>query len=62
MPNIKKSAGKRGPRKRKLAEEFPPGEVFTDRSKKKWKLGPVIGKGGFGCLYLGKNIVEIAKI
>ncbi|XP_034274322.1 serine/threonine-protein kinase VRK1 isoform X3 [Pantherophis guttatus] len=52
MPNIKKSAGKRGPRKRKLAEEFPPGEVFTDLLKKKWKLGPVIGKGGFGCLYL----------
>uniref|UniRef100_A0A0F7Z5H3 Serine/threonine-protein kinase VRK1 n=1 Tax=Crotalus adamanteus TaxID=8729 RepID=A0A0F7Z5H3_CROAD len=52
MPNIKKSTGKRGPRKRKLAEEFPPGEVFTDLLKKKWKLGPVIGKGGFGCLYL----------
>ncbi|XP_063146365.1 serine/threonine-protein kinase VRK1 isoform X2 [Candoia aspera] len=52
MPNIKKSTGKRGPRKRKLAEEFPPGEVFTDLLKQKWKLGPVIGKGGFGCLYL----------
>uniref|UniRef100_A0A8C6VH25 VRK serine/threonine kinase 1 n=1 Tax=Naja naja TaxID=35670 RepID=A0A8C6VH25_NAJNA len=52
MPNIKKSTGKRGPRKRKLAEEFPPGEVFTDLLKKEWKLGPVIGKGGFGCLYL----------
>lgn len=52
MPNGKKTAGKRGPAKRKLAEEFPPGEVFTDISKKEWKLGPVIGKGGFGCLYL----------
>ncbi|CAI5764503.1 serine/threonine-protein kinase VRK1 isoform X1 [Podarcis lilfordi] len=48
----KKAAGKRGPAKRKLAEEFPPGEVFTDLTKKDWKLGPVIGKGGFGCLYL----------
>ncbi|XP_061468075.1 serine/threonine-protein kinase VRK1 isoform X2 [Rhineura floridana] len=52
MPNVKKAAGKRGPAKRKLAEEFPPGEVFTDLLKKDWKLGPVIGKGGFGCLYL----------
>ncbi|XP_062974092.1 serine/threonine-protein kinase VRK1 isoform X2 [Elgaria multicarinata webbii] len=52
MPNVKKTAGKRGPAKRKLAEEFPPGEVFTDILKKDWKLGPVIGKGGFGCLYL----------
>ncbi|KAJ7345158.1 hypothetical protein JRQ81_001108, partial [Phrynocephalus forsythii] len=52
MPNVKKTARKRGPPKRKLAEEFPPGEVFTDLIKKEWKLGPVIGKGGFGCLYL----------
>ncbi|KAF7252084.1 Serine/threonine-protein kinase VRK1 [Varanus komodoensis] len=52
MPNVKKTAGKRGPTKRKLAEEFLPGEVFTDMFKKTWKLGPVIGKGGFGCLYL----------
>lgn len=54
----KKAAGKRGPAKRKLAEEFPPGEVFTDLTKKDWKLGPVIGKGGFGCLYLGKTEKE----
>nr|XP_060611847.1 serine/threonine-protein kinase VRK1 [Anolis sagrei ordinatus]XP_060611855.1 serine/threonine-protein kinase VRK1 [Anolis sagrei ordinatus] len=52
MPNVKKTARKRGPPKRKLAEEFPPGEIFTDLLKKDWKLGPVIGKGGFGCLYL----------
>nr|XP_020653612.1 serine/threonine-protein kinase VRK1 isoform X1 [Pogona vitticeps]XP_020653613.1 serine/threonine-protein kinase VRK1 isoform X1 [Pogona vitticeps] len=52
MPNVKKTARKRGPPKRKLAEEFPPGEVFTDLLKKEWKLGQVIGKGGFGCLYL----------
>ncbi|XP_066468326.1 serine/threonine-protein kinase VRK1 [Tiliqua scincoides] len=52
MPKAKKAAGKRGPPKRKLAEEFLPGEVFTDLAKKTWKLGPVIGKGGFGCLYL----------
>uniref|UniRef100_A0A8D0GMT8 Serine/threonine-protein kinase VRK1 n=1 Tax=Sphenodon punctatus TaxID=8508 RepID=A0A8D0GMT8_SPHPU len=52
MPYVKKTAGKRGPAKRKLAEEFAPGEVFADTSKKDWKLGMPIGRGGFGCLYL----------
>ncbi|XP_050810428.1 serine/threonine-protein kinase VRK1 isoform X1 [Gopherus flavomarginatus] len=52
MPYIKKTSGKRGPVKRKLAEEFAPGEVLTDTSKKEWKLGMPIGQGGFGCLYL----------
>ncbi|KAG9336673.1 hypothetical protein JZ751_003021 [Albula glossodonta] len=42
----------KGPAKRKLAEEFPPGEVLTDTTKRRWKLGPPIGQGGFGLLYL----------
>lgn len=45
----------RAPAKRKLAEEFPPGEVLTDTAKKAWKLGPPVGQGGFGLIYLGKN-------
>lgn len=45
----------RAPAKRKLAEEFPPGEVLTDTVKKAWKLGPPVGQGGFGLIYLGKN-------
>ncbi|XP_054652001.1 serine/threonine-protein kinase VRK1 isoform X2 [Dunckerocampus dactyliophorus] len=46
-------AGKgRAPAKRKLAEEFPPGEVLTDTRKKLWKLGAPVGQGGFGVLYL----------
>uniref|UniRef100_A0A7M4FX89 VRK serine/threonine kinase 1 n=1 Tax=Crocodylus porosus TaxID=8502 RepID=A0A7M4FX89_CROPO len=52
MPYIKKTSGKRAPAKRKLAEEFAPGEVLTDTSKKEWKLGMHIGQGGFGRLYL----------
>ena len=55
MPPKAKAAGKpRAPPKRKLAEEFPPGEVLTDMVKKSWKLGAPIGQGGFGLLYLGK--------
>uniref|UniRef100_A0A087XNM5 non-specific serine/threonine protein kinase n=1 Tax=Poecilia formosa TaxID=48698 RepID=A0A087XNM5_POEFO len=53
MPPKAKAVGKgRAPAKRKLAEEFPPGEVLTDTGKKSWKLGAPIGKGGFGLLYL----------
>ncbi|XP_045919117.1 serine/threonine-protein kinase VRK1 isoform X1 [Micropterus dolomieu] len=53
MPPKSKAAGKgRAPAKRKLAEEFPPGEVLTDTGKKAWKLGAPIGQGGFGLIYL----------
>ncbi|GAA6233159.1 serine/threonine-protein kinase VRK1-like [Lates japonicus] len=53
MPPKAKAAGKgRAPAKRKLAEEFPPGEVLTDTGKKAWKLGAPIGQGGFGLIYL----------
>ncbi|TDG99298.1 hypothetical protein EPR50_G00209620 [Perca flavescens] len=53
MPPKAKAAGKgRGPAKRKLAEEFPPGEVLIDTGKKAWKLGAPIGQGGFGLIYL----------
>ncbi|NXN93306.1 VRK1 kinase, partial [Rhinopomastus cyanomelas] len=48
----KKTAGKRAPAKRKLAEVFAQGEVLLDTSKKEWKLGDPVGQGGFGCLYL----------
>lgn len=56
MPPKDKLAGKgRAPAKRKLAEEFPPGEVLVDTAKKSWKLGLPVGRGGFGLIYLGKN-------
>lgn len=31
------------------------GELLTDISQKKWKLGRSIGHGGFGEIYLGKK-------
>lgn len=53
MPPKAKAGGKgRAPPKRKLAEEFPPGEVLTDTGKKAWKLGAPVGQGGFGLIYL----------
>uniref|UniRef100_A0A1A7X6I3 non-specific serine/threonine protein kinase n=1 Tax=Iconisemion striatum TaxID=60296 RepID=A0A1A7X6I3_9TELE len=51
-PKAKTAAKGKAPAKRKLAEEFPPGEVLTDTGKKSWKLGVPIGKGGFGLIYL----------
>ncbi len=68
MPPKSKADGAkkaRAPAKRKLAEEFPPGEVLTDNAKKKWKLGSAVGQGGFGLLYLGKikkKAVENCKV
>lgn len=55
MPRASRAAGGggRAPAKRKLAEEFPAGEVLTDTGRKSWKLGPPVGRGGFGLIYLG---------
>lgn len=58
MPPKAKANGEkkaRAPPKRKLAEDFPPGEVLTDNAKKRWKLGTAVGKGGFGLLYLANE-------
>ena len=55
MPRVKAAqAGRPGPAKRRLAEQFAAGEVLTDMSRKEWKLGLPIGQGGFGCIYLGE--------
>ncbi|XP_050295626.1 serine/threonine-protein kinase VRK1-like [Anthonomus grandis grandis] len=35
----------------KFAEPLPKGTVLQDLAKKQWKLGPCIGKGGFGEIY-----------
>ncbi|XP_028922050.1 serine/threonine-protein kinase VRK1 isoform X2 [Ornithorhynchus anatinus] len=52
MPRGKPQAGRRGPAKRKLAENFAAGEILTDMTRKEWKVGIPIGQGGFGCIYL----------
>lgn len=39
----------------RLAESLPTGEILEDISKKKWKLGPPIGQGGFGEIYAAEE-------
>lgn len=58
MPRASRAAGGgrgRAPAKRKLAEEFPAGEVLIDTGRKSWKLGPAVGRGGFGLIYLASE-------
>ena len=50
MPPKKKAAAK-GPRG--MGKPIPAGQTMADLTKKEWKLGPVIGQGGFGYIYLG---------
>ena len=38
--------------------DFSPGETLVDLVKKKWRLGELIGWGGFGALYYGKENEE----
>lgn len=40
----------------KLAEPLPKGEILEDIGKKKWKLGPSIGQGGFGEIYAAQEV------
>ncbi|TKS86190.1 Serine/threonine-protein kinase VRK1 [Collichthys lucidus] len=47
--------GKMAVSEKKLAEEFPAGEVLTDTGKKAWKLGSAVGQGGFGLIYLAEE-------
>lgn len=48
-----KSAAPKKPRRPKGMVEVPQGTVLTDLTKKQWRLGKLIGWGGFGALYLG---------
>ena len=51
--DIKNKAPK-GPRG--MGKPIPSGVVMQDIIKKNWQLGPVIGQGGFGYIYLGKYL------
>nr|XP_046257683.1 serine/threonine-protein kinase VRK2 [Scatophagus argus] len=46
------------PRKRALPKPLPDGFVLTDTEKKKWRLGKIIGQGGFGLIYLASQDVD----
>lgn len=42
--------------------DIRPGEILTDLSGKKWKLGKAIGIGGFGEIFLASdNINDVSK-
>lgn len=45
---------------RGMSKPILPGLEMTDLMKKQWKLGPVIGQGGFGYIYLGLSIFLIS--
>ncbi|XP_039594893.1 serine/threonine-protein kinase VRK2 isoform X1 [Polypterus senegalus] len=40
------------PRKKALPRPLPEGWIVTDAEKRQWRLGKMIGQGGFGLIYL----------
>ncbi|XP_023133017.2 serine/threonine-protein kinase VRK2 [Amphiprion ocellaris] len=46
------------PRKNALPKPLPDGFILTDTEKKKWKLGTIIGQGGFGLIYLASQDID----
>lgn len=49
------SGPKKGPNAHKLPEMIPSGTKLVDLYKNEWQLGTVIGKGGFGLIYLASK-------
>jgi len=41
-----------------LPDPIEPGEILTDQSLKKWKLGKSIGNGAFGEIYLASDDLQ----
>ncbi|KAM3606910.1 uncharacterized protein V6R79_025362 [Siganus canaliculatus] len=46
------------PKKRVLPKPLPEGFILTDTEKKTWRLGKIIGQGGFGLIYLASRNVD----
>ncbi|KAM9344734.1 serine/threonine-protein kinase VRK1-like isoform 1-T2 [Symphorus nematophorus] len=46
------------PKKSALPKPLPEGFILTDTEKKKWRLGKIIGQGGFGLIYLASQDVD----
>lgn len=42
------------PKKSSLPIPLPEGFVLRDTQRKHWRLGRIIGQGGFGLIYLGE--------
>jgi vaccinia related kinase len=49
------------PKSRKLAKAFPSGIILNDSTKKDWKLGTYVGRGGFGRIYLASDLTADTK-
>lgn len=51
------------PKKKALPSPLPEGWILTDTDKRKWRLGEIIGKGGFGLIYLGnfKPVISLSN-
>lgn len=45
----------------KMPDPLPLGLVIEDLAKQRWKLGPSIGKGGFGEIYSAQKVTEGTK-
>ncbi|XP_041866518.1 serine/threonine-protein kinase VRK1-like isoform X2 [Melanotaenia boesemani] len=46
------------PKKNTLPKPLPDGFILTDAEKKKWRLGEIIGQGGFGLIYLASQDID----
>lgn len=49
------------PKKYTTARPLPDGCILTDSEKKNWRIGKIIGKGGFGLIYLG-NLMTLYSV
>ncbi|KAG1951088.1 serine/threonine-protein kinase VRK2 [Pimephales promelas] len=47
------------PKKYTLPRPLPDGCILTDSEKKNWRIGKIIGKGGFGLIYLASQDVNV---
>ncbi|KAJ8360106.1 hypothetical protein SKAU_G00166310 [Synaphobranchus kaupii] len=46
------------PRRKPQPTPMPEGYIMTDTEKKQWKLGKIIGRGGFGLIYLASRRLD----
>ncbi|XP_033105041.1 serine/threonine-protein kinase VRK1-like [Anneissia japonica] len=59
MPGSKATAKPKKPKAYKLPKPLPEGEILTEHSgKRKWRIGSIIGQGGFGYIYLASDNVN----
>ncbi|XP_031758014.1 serine/threonine-protein kinase VRK2 isoform X4 [Xenopus tropicalis] len=58
-PGVSESETKMPPRRSKLPVPLPEGWKVTDTSKKTWRMGKMIGKGGFGLIYLASPECDV---